>query len=85
MIVSDAYKIPNLWVRASDGIIGGNFKYHDYFSGVGRAIIEPVILNEDITIEFLLMKIEEYVPIEYNCELLMGASPVQIKKKFRYQ
>ena len=79
LIISDAYKVPNLWVRVSDGIIGGNFKYHDYFSGVGRSIVDPVILNEDITIEFLLRKMKEYIPIEYNPKSLINASPITIK------
>jgi pyruvyltransferase len=33
LIVSDAYKIPNLWVEFSKGrILGDRFKYYDYYS-----------------------------------------------------
>ncbi|MBW6393405.1 polysaccharide pyruvyl transferase family protein [Billgrantia antri] len=32
LILSDCYRIPNLWVRFSDGITGGQFKFHDYYS-----------------------------------------------------
>ncbi|MCE8031830.1 MAG: polysaccharide pyruvyl transferase family protein [Halomonas sp.] len=32
LILSDGYCIPNLWVRFSDGLIGGEFKFHDYYS-----------------------------------------------------
>ena len=32
LIVADSLKIPNLWVKSSDSIIGGEFKYHDYYS-----------------------------------------------------
>lgn len=32
LILSDCYRIPNLWVRFSDGLTGGEFKFHDYYS-----------------------------------------------------
>ena len=62
LIVSDSYGIPNVWVRFSDKIIGGNFKYLDYFQSVGRDIQEPVIINE-------LKNIDELVPREslFSC------------------
>jgi pyruvyltransferase len=46
IILSDAYKIPNLWVSFSNNIIGGNFKYHDYFSSVNRTKINPIIFTD---------------------------------------
>lgn len=82
LIISDAYHIPNLWVRVSDGIIGGNFKYHDYFTGVGRAIVEPIILDEDITLEFLLEKKGEYKPIQFNLKSFLEASPIRINSLY---
>lgn len=32
LVLSDAYGIPNVWVAFSQSIIGGDFKYRDYFS-----------------------------------------------------
>lgn len=78
LIISDSYKIPNLWIRVSDAIIGGNFKYHDYFSGVGRALEEPVLLTEDTTMEFLLKRLDEYKPIEYDPKFFIESSPVKL-------
>lgn len=45
LIVSDTYGIPNVWVRLSDKILGGNFKYLDYFSSVGRNDTEPFVFT----------------------------------------
>ena len=42
LIVADSYGIPNMWVRFSDNIAGGNFKYMDYFASVGRQVPGPV-------------------------------------------
>lgn len=42
LIIADSYGIRNTWVRFSDKIIGGNFKYQDYFMSVGRKVDAPV-------------------------------------------
>ena len=82
LIIADAYKIPNLWVKVSDDIIGGNFKYHDYFSGVGRTIEEPIVLCDNTDLNELLMKLKQYIPIQYNSQALIAACPVALKPIF---
>lgn len=46
IIVSDTYGIPNKWVRFSDNIFGGNYKFWDYFGSVGRKQIDPVYIKD---------------------------------------
>jgi len=36
LIVSDAYKVPNKWVKFDDNITGDDTKYYDYFESVHR-------------------------------------------------
>ena len=38
LIVADAMEIPNLWLQPTDNIIGGTFKFMDYFSTVSGEI-----------------------------------------------
>jgi len=37
IIIAEAYGIPAVWSKYSDNIIGGEFKFQDYFLGTGRA------------------------------------------------
>lgn len=43
LIVSDAYQIPNCWIKLSGRIPGGYFKYLDYASSVQRDFTKPFI------------------------------------------
>jgi pyruvyltransferase len=36
IIAAEAYKIPAVWVQPTDRILGGDFKFHDYYEGTGR-------------------------------------------------
>lgn len=36
IVIAEAYGIPATWARYSGGVIGRNFKFHDYLSGTGR-------------------------------------------------
>ena len=36
IVISEAYGIPCKWAQYSNKIIGGHFKFHDYYQGTGR-------------------------------------------------
>jgi pyruvyltransferase len=36
LILSDAYGIPNKWISLSDKVIGGEFKFKDYYSTTNK-------------------------------------------------
>lgn len=48
IIVSEAYDIPAVWLRVSDNVIGGNFKFNDYFLATGRSERVPVLVTKTI-------------------------------------
>ena len=41
IIIAEAYGIPAVWIKLSDKVIGGNFKFNDYFLGSRRQEQEP--------------------------------------------
>lgn len=41
IIVAEAYGIPAVWLRVSDNIKGGDFKFNDYFLSTGRDKQKP--------------------------------------------
>lgn len=53
LIASDSYNIPNFWIRLSSGLIGGDFKFLDYFSSVQRKVNVINIVSLDILETFL--------------------------------
>lgn len=48
LIISDAYSIPNAWLEPSPQILGGDFKFRDYFESVNQTdrYHVPLELNE---------------------------------------
>lgn len=47
LIISDAYHIPSLWVKFSDKVVGGNFKFLDYFASINSDLENPFIIKSD--------------------------------------
>lgn len=46
LIVADAFQVPNVWIAPSAGMLGGEFKFKDYFSTLDdEKIPQPFCLN----------------------------------------
>lgn len=58
IIFAEAYNKPALWVKASDKILGGNFKFNDYYEGSGRSN-NPIVFEND----FSFIKIAKPPPL----------------------
>lgn len=78
LILSDAYNIPNVWVRFSDGVIGGNFKFLDYYSTTDSKVTSPIDLTacdfQDMGVDFLVSQAKVAVFME-DKKLLLDAFP----------
>ncbi len=57
LIVADSLGIPNGWIKLSNGLIGGDFKFNDYYScfGITRS---PIEISKNEKLESLIEKVE---------------------------
>lgn len=83
LIVADSFSIPNFWMPVSDKVIGGEYKFIDYYSATGREFtrIEPEILDNSDAINSL---VDSYVPIKNLKEIqeqLIDSFPFKEGKK----
>lgn len=81
LIISDTYKVPNAWLRFSDKVIGGDFKFHDYYSTTDEVnfystapinIYNQEILDNIIDCPEKFCKVNNYI---YNKQDLLAAFP----------
>lgn len=78
LIVADAYGIPNARVRISNKLIGGDFKFKDYYLSVNREEDLGLQLTEETTLE----EIENLYfnkEINFDSNKLINSAPWRIK------
>ncbi len=78
LIISDSYNIPNLWVKFSDKIGGGNFKYLDYFKSVGRVTELPINGNSLMNLKEILKYKNTWKPIDIDLNPLINCCPFKL-------
>ena len=82
LIISDAYGIPNVWIQLSDKIIGGSFKYYDYFLGVGRSCNDPIcFVGEEIDYEKIKKQASRWEPVKFDADKLLHSCPFYCSHK----
>lgn len=75
LIVSDAYGVPNIWIKLSNNVTGGYFKFWDYFSSVKRKQEYPIdLMNKRIEPKNLIDKLE-YKPIIIDTDQIISNCP----------
>lgn len=78
LILADAYKVPNVWITLKGELLGGEFKFKDYFSGVGRVCNAPIIVDINTHTEDIYDCFKLYCEITYDSKHLIDASPVEL-------
>lgn len=79
IIVSDAYKIPSIWVEFSNKVKGDGFKFLDYFESVHRKDKRPYLINSSTKIENLYELFYEY-KISIDLDKLIDSFPYKTFK-----
>lgn len=77
LIISEAYRIPNIWV--SFGEIHQNFKYYDFFKSINKPSYESFKVTSSTTKEDLLKLKDQYnSTYEINLKRLANACPIKL-------
>ena len=82
LILSDAYNIPNQRIVLSDNIVGGDFKFKDYYSTTSNPDSSPLTISEnvgsaDIQVALSAVSIKYYT---LDLDALLNAFPHDIYK-----
>jgi pyruvyltransferase len=79
LIVSEAYKIPNMWVEFGNPLIGGHFKFHDFFLSIGVDRDNPSYIENDVLSEKdILDIIGKWKPGHIDLKPLISSCPFSI-------
>lgn len=77
IIVSDAYNIPSIWVKFSNNLQGGSFKFMDYFLSVKRQVKEPLLVDHSVTLKKVMQKFT-LNDIDINIKKLLDCFPFKL-------
>jgi len=77
LIMADAYKIPSLWIEFSNKLIGGHFKFLDYFSSIESIENKPYLISKNTTIQSILQRVK-YIKPKINISLLLDSCPFEV-------
>lgn len=75
LIISDAYSIPNVWIEISGNLLGGHFKFRDYFSGVGRTSVAPFQVTSQTSLTQLKELTKQWRKINFDPLPLLNSAP----------
>lgn len=79
LIVADSYSIPNTWVKFSNLLTGGDFKFKDYFSSVKRNDSSVKITSSyDLENLYLYPKTCSIASIDF--ESIKSSAPFKLKE-----
>lgn len=83
LIMAEAYEIPNVWIEFGKPLIGGHFKFHDFFLSIGRDREEPVFVkNNNIKMKQINENLKVWQAGHLDLAPLLKACPFKIKKQF---
>lgn len=79
LIISEAYKIPNIWISIGNNI-GQNLKYEDFFLSINKPLYDSYLVNKDTTYDDLLKLKDNYnSTFEIDLQKLVDVCPVKLK------
>lgn len=80
LIIAEAYGTPNLWIEFGKSLIGGHFKFHDFFLSIARDRESPYIIEDyELSIKDIKKELSLWEPGNFNLQPLIDSAPFPIK------
>tara|TARA_B110000046_G_scaffold78097_1_gene86248 strand:+ start:2706 stop:3581 length:876 start_codon:yes stop_codon:yes gene_type:complete len=80
LIMAEAYKIPNVWIEFGKPLIGGHFKFHDFFLSIDRDRESPYLIEDfKLTLKELQKELSSWEHGIIDLQPLITAAPFPIK------
>lgn len=78
--VSEAYGIPNVWVRFENITKGLDFKYYDYYESIRKCKEKPMMVTNSTLIDDIINKGREWKQGDIDVKPLIDSCPFELKK-----
>jgi pyruvyltransferase len=81
LIMAEAYGKPSVWIRLEDGtgktcgMNGGEFKFFDFYQGISKPDVTPLVLKSQLDIDALNRVAESWRPMNWDPIPLMESFP----------
>ncbi len=81
LIIAEAYHVPNVWIEFGKPLIGGHFKFHDFFMSIHRDREKPITIHtEEIPLDAIKKEISRWEQGVIDLRPLLNACPFHLKK-----
>ena len=77
LIMAEAYNIPNVWIEFGKPLIGGHFKFHDFFLSIGKSIA-PLCVDSKLKSSQLNFEIDKWQKGVIDICPLINACPFEL-------
>lgn len=77
LIVSEAYQIPNIWMKVQDSELSDDFKFHDFFLACGHDRT-PLLVNQSICVNDIYDALSRWIPHRVDTSLLKNTCPFRL-------
>lgn len=81
LILSETYDVPNIWIKVSNNISGGNFKYMDYYESIGIYNAKPYLFTGKESLKELIHLFNNYKKGHIDLNPLIKAAPFELNLK----
>lgn len=81
LIIAEAYHVPNVWIEFGKPLIGGHFKFHDFFMSIHRDREKPVAIHGmEIPMDAINKEITRWIQGSIDVHSLLSACPFKLKE-----